>query len=148
MTKLLLLHGPNLNLLGVREPEIYGKVGFDDLNRRIKEHSEEIGLDVRILQSNSEGEIIDAIHDALSWAQGIVINPGALTHYSYAVRDAIAAVRMPCIEVHLSNIHSREEWRRHSVIAPVVTGQIIGLGGNGYLLALDAMRALIEESHR
>jgi len=148
MTRLLVLHGPNLNLLGVREPEIYGKVGFDDLNRRIKEHAEEIGLDIRILQSNSEGEIIDAIHDALSWAQGIIINPGALTHYSYAIRDALAAVRMPCIEVHLSNIHSREEWRRQSVIAPVATGQIIGLGGNGYLLALDAMKALIEESHR
>lgn len=148
MIRLLVLHGPNLNLLGVREPEVYGKVSFDDLNRSIKQKAAEVGIEVRILQSNSEGELIDAIHDALSWADGIIINPGALTHYSYAIRDALVAVRLPCIEVHISNIHSREEWRRRSVISPVVTGQIVGFGSSGYLLALEAMRDLVEESHR
>ncbi len=148
MIRLLVLHGPNLNLLGVREPEVYGKVSFDDLNRSIKQRAAEVGIEVRILQSNSEGELIDAIHDALSWADGIIINPGALTHYSYAIRDALVAVRLPCIEVHISNIHSREEWRRRSVISPVVTGQIVGFGSSGYLLALEAMRDLVEESHR
>jgi len=92
--------------------------------------------------------LIDAIHDALTWADGIVINPGALTHYSYAIRDALAAVRLPCIEVHVSNIYAREEWRRRSVVAPVTTGQVTGLGAHGYLLALEGLRLIIEESHR
>lgn len=148
MIRLLVLHGPNLNLLGVREPEVYGTVTYDDLNRRIRDKAQALGVEVRILQSNSEGELIDAIHDALSWADGIIINPGALTHYSYAIRDALAAVRLPCLEVHISNVHAREEWRRRSVIAPIVTGQIAGLGAHGYLLALEAMKHLIEESHR
>jgi 3-dehydroquinate dehydratase-2 len=146
--RFLVLHGPNLNLLGVREPEVYGRVSFDDVNRRIKDRARDHGIEARILQSNSEGELIDAIHDALSWADGIIINPGALTHYSYAIRDALAAVRLPCIEVHISNVHARDEFRRHSVVAPVVTGQIIGFGGSGYVLALDALKALVEESHR
>ena len=148
MIKCLVLHGPNLNLLGTREPEVYGKTSFDDLNRAIKETADRIGMDVRIIQSNSEGQLIDAIHDAMLWADGIVINAGAYTHYSYAIRDAIAAVRLPAIEVHVTNIHAREEWRRHSVIAPVVVGQIAGLGPRGYLIALEAMKNLIEESHR
>jgi 3-dehydroquinate dehydratase-2 len=105
-------------------------------------------MDVRIMQSNHEGEIIDAIHEARGWADAIIINPGALTHYSYAIRDAITAVRMPAIEVHLSNVHAREEFRRHSVIAPAVSGQIVGLGPYGYILALDAARQIVEQSHR
>ncbi len=103
---------------------------------------------MRILQSNHEGEIIDAIQDARSWAEAIVINPGALTHYSYAIRDAITSVRLPTIEVHLSNVHAREEFRRHSVIAPVVSGQIVGLGPLGYMLALESVKQIVEQSHR
>lgn len=148
MIRVLVLHGPNLNLLGVREPEVYGSVAFDDLNRRIKERAQELAMEARIIQSNSEGELIDAIHDAMSWSDGIIINPGALTHYSYAIRDALAAVRLPAIEVHVSNVHAREEWRRQSVVAPIVTGQIVGLGGHVYTLALEAMKTLVEESHR
>jgi len=146
--RFLVLHGPNLNLLGVREPEVYGRISFDDLNRRIKDRARDLGIEARILQSNSEGELIDAIHDALSWADGIIINPGAYTHYSYAIRDALAAVRLPCVEVHISNVHARDEFRQHSVVAPVVTGQVIGFGGSGYVLALEALKALVEESHR
>jgi len=146
--RILVLHGPNLNLLGVREPEVYGGIRYDELNRRIRDKAQSLGIEVRILQSNAEGELIDAIHDALTWADGIVINPGALTHYSYAIRDALAAVRLPCIEVHVSNIYAREEWRRRSVVAPVTTGQVTGLGAHGYLLALEGLRLIIEESHR
>jgi len=146
--RFLVLHGPNLNLLGVREPEVYGRISFDDLNRRIKDRARDLGIEARILQSNSEGELIDAIHDALSWADGIIINPGAYTHYSYAIRDALAAVRLPCVEVHISNVHARDDFRQRSVVAPVVTGQVIGFGGSGYVLALEALKALVEESHR
>lgn len=148
MIKISVLHGPNLNLLGIREPEVYGQDSFDDMNRRIKERAKTLDIETRIFQSNSEGQIVDAIHDALKWADAIIINAGAYTHYSYAIRDAIAAVRMPTIEVHLTNLHAREEWRRNSVIAPVTSGQIIGFGTNGYLLALDAAKTLLEESHR
>ncbi|NUQ70931.1 MAG: type II 3-dehydroquinate dehydratase [Chthonomonadales bacterium] len=148
MIRILVLHGPNLNLLGVREPQVYGRMGYDELNRSIKERAAALEIEARIIQSNSEGELIDAIHDTLAWADGIIINPGALTHYSYAIRDALSAVRLPCIEVHISNIHAREDWRRQSVVAPVVVGQITGLGGQGYLIAIDALKRLIEESHR
>ncbi len=148
MIRILVLHGPNLNLLGVREPQVYGRMGYDELNRSIKERAAALEIEARIIQSNSEGELIDAIHDTLTWADGIIINPGALTHYSYAIRDALSAVRLPCIEVHISNIHAREDWRRQSVVAPVVVGQITGLGGQGYLIAIDALKRLIEESHR
>ncbi len=148
MIRCLILHGPNLNLLGTREPEVYGKTTFDELNRTLKNLAGELGIEIRIIQSNSEGQLIDAIHDAMSWADGIVINPGAYTHYSYAIRDALAAVRLPAIEVHVSNVHARDEWRRHSVIAPVCVGQVIGLGPRGYGIALQAIKELIEESHR
>ncbi len=148
MLKLCVIHGPNLNLLGAREPDIYGTGTYDEMNRRIKEQAKVVDVEVRIFQSNSEGEIIDMIHQASDWSDGIVINPGAYTHYSYAIRDALAAVRLPIAEVHLSNVHGREDWRRESVISPVSTGQIIGFGINGYLLALSAMKTLIEESHR
>lgn len=146
--KVCVLHGPNLNLLGIREPDVYGQHSFDELNRRIKERAREIGVEARIFQSNSEGQIVDAIHDALKWADAIVINPGAFTHYSYAIRDAIAAVRLPTIEVHLTNVQAREEWRRQSVVSPVTSGQIIGFGTHSYLMALDAAKDLVEESHR
>jgi 3-dehydroquinate dehydratase-2 len=143
-----LIHGPNLNLVGLREPEFYGRDSFDEINRKIKLRAQQTDMEVRIMQSNHEGEIIDAIHDARSWADAIVINPGAFTHYSYAIRDAITAVRLPAIEVHLSNVHAREAFRRESVIAPVVSGQIVGLGPYGYLLALEAARQIVEQSHR
>jgi len=148
MLKLCVIHGPNLNLLGAREPDIYGTGSYEEMNRKIKEQAKVLDLEVRIFQSNSEGEIIDMIHQASDWSDGIVINPGAYTHYAYAIRDALAAVRLPIAEVHLSNVHGREDWRRESVISPVSTGQIIGFGINGYLLALSAMKTLIEESHR
>jgi len=143
-----LIHGPNLNLLGTREREVYGGDSFDDINRSIKQRGQQIGIDVRILQSNHEGEIIDAIQDAATWADAIIINPGAFTHYSYAIRDAVTAVRLPTIEVHLSNIYAREEFRHKSVIAPVAVGQIAGLGPVGYLLALEAAKFIVEQSHR
>ena len=138
--KISVIHGPNLNLLGLREPDIYGTDTFDDTNRKIREHAKEIGVEVRIVQSNHEGEIIDAVQDAVNWADAIVINPGAYTHYSYAIADAIRAVRLPTVEVHISNIHAREEYRRESVIAPAAAGQIAGFGTASYLLALDAAR--------
>jgi 3-dehydroquinate dehydratase-2 len=147
MIRISLIHGPNLNLLGIREADIYGRDTYDDVNRNIKLRATQSGLDVRIYQSNHEGEIVDAIQDAREWADAIIINPGALTHYSYAVRDALTAVRLPAIEVHVSNVHAREEFRRHSVISPVVLGQIVGLGSYGYLLALDAIRNIVEQSH-
>ncbi len=146
--KVSLIHGPNLNLLGQREAEFYGRESFDDINRRIKQYGQDRGIEVRIFQSNHEGEIIDAIQDARIWADAIVINPAAYTHYSYAIRDALTAARLPAVEVHISNIHAREEFRRHSVISPVVAGQIVGMGPFGYLLALDAVQFLVEQSHR
>ena len=148
MMKVSLIHGPNLNLLGSREPQLYGRDSYDEINRRIKARAQQIDTEVRIFQSNHEGEIIDAIHDARNWADGIVINPGAYTHYSYAIRDAITAVRLPTIEVHLTNIHAREEFRHLSVISAVATGQIIGLGTMGYLLGLEALKEIVEQSHR
>ena len=143
-----LIHGPNLNMLGVRDPDIYGKDTFETVNRKIEAHAKQLGLEVRIQQSNYEGAIIDFIQDAMSWANAIVINPGAFTHYSYAIRDAIADSRLPTIEVHLSNVHQREEFRHHSVIAPVAIGQILGFGPRSYLLALEAAKNLLEDSHR
>lgn len=148
LIKVSLIHGPNLNLVGLREPEFYGRDSFDEINRKIKLRAQQIDMEVHIMQSNHEGEIIDAIHEARTWADAVIINPGAFTHYSYAIRDAITAVRLPAIEVHLSNVHAREAFRRESVIAPVVSGQIVGLGPYGYLLALDAVRQIVEQSHR
>lgn len=144
----LLLQGPNLNLTGSREPDFYGRETFDEINRKIKAKAQDLGMEVKILQSNHEGDLVDAIQEARGTADGIVINAGALTHYSYAVRDALTSVRLPTVEVHLSNVYAREEFRHHSVIAPVVMGQIVGLGSLGYLLALEAICKIVEQSHR
>src|SRR5579871_5413338 len=143
--KVLVLHGPNLNLTGFREPDVYGKKPLDEIDLELKGEADKLGIELRILQSNSEGVLIDTIQEHRKWADAIVINPGALTHYSYALRDALVSVRLPVVEVHLSNVHSREEFRRHSVIAPVTIGQIVGFGGYGYVLAITALLNLEKE---
>ncbi len=145
MFKLLLIHGPNLNLLGSREPGIYGTVGFEEINTRMKRVAEEHGAELRVFQSNSEGALVDAIQDARTWADGIVINPGAYAHYSIAIRDALSAVKLPAIEVHLSNIHAREKFRHRLMLTPVCVGMICGLGWRSYLYGVEALIALLQE---
>lgn len=136
--KILVLNGPNLNLLGMREPGVYGSDSYEEICARIRRRAEEYGILVDFDQSNSEGALIDRLHACIGVYDGVILNAGAYTHYSYAIRDAIAAIRLPVIEVHLSNIHAREEFRRTSVIAPVCRGQISGFGPVSYLLALEA----------
>lgn len=139
----LVLSGPNLDLLGRREPEVYGSATLEDHLADITSAADALGLDVRHLQSNHEGDLVEAIHDARGDCAGIIINPGALTHYAWALHDALAAFAGPVLEVHLSNTQSREPWRHTSVVSPVATGTISGLGGHGYVLAMEAMARLV-----
>jgi 3-dehydroquinate dehydratase II len=143
----LVLHGPNLNLLGLREPGIYGVSTLAEIDARLVEVGKSLQVDVRSYQSNHEGGLVDAIHEARNLHQGIVINAGAYTHTSVALRDAISAVQIPTVEVHLSNIHKREEFRHHSYLAAVAVGQICGFGANSYYLGLQALVAYLEESN-
>lgn len=138
MTRILVIHGPNLNLLGTREPEVYGRESLEELNRRLREEAGRLGVELEILQSNHEGEMVEAIQGARGRVGCIIINPAAFTHYSLAIREAIAASGVPAVEVHLSNIYAREEFRHRSVVAPVAVGQITGFGSLGYVLALQA----------
>ncbi|MDJ0632207.1 MAG: type II 3-dehydroquinate dehydratase [Xenococcaceae cyanobacterium MO_188.B29] len=138
-SSILILHGPNLNLLGLREPEVYGSITLDQINNLLKEEGKRLQVRISCLQSNHEGVLIDAIHQARDNHQGIIINAGAYTHTSVAIRDALAGVKVPTVEVHLSNIYQREEFRHHSYIAPIAIGQISGFGANSYLLGLQAL---------
>ena len=142
--KILVLHGPNLNLLGRREPEVYGKLTLPDVNAMLTAKAAELDLEIEFVQTNHEGVLVDAIQSAEGCYGCIIINPAALTHYSVAVRDALAGISVPAIEVHLSNIYNREEFRHHSVTAPVTVGQIAGFGAQSYVLALQAARTIVE----
>lgn len=142
--KLLVINGPNINFLGIREKGIYGKENFDYFLNLLKEKAEKDSILIETYQNNCEGEIINRIQEAyFDGTEGIIINPGAYTHYSYAIRDALASIELPKIEVHISNVHKREEFRHISVTAPVCTGQIVGLGLQGYLLAVDAIKNIL-----
>lgn len=139
MITLQVIHGPNLNLLGTRETDVYGAQTLSEIDRAIRDWAKDKGIEVKIIQSNHEGAIIDAIHEAADRADGILINPAAYTHTSVAIRDAIAAVGIPAVEVHLSNIYAREAFRHNSLIAPVAVGQVSGFGGHSYILGLEAL---------
>lgn len=142
MVKVLVIHGPNLNLLGTREPSVYGATTLGEVDAALKRLGAELGVEVETMQSNYEGAIIESIHGARGRCGAIVINPGAFTHYSIAIRDALAGVDVPTVEVHLSNVHKREEFRHHSVVSPVAVGTILGFGVESYLLGLRAAASL------
>ena len=137
------IHGPNLNLMGVRDPEVYGNHSLAQIDQEIEQRARELEIEVRVQQFNHEGDIVDAIQDAREWADALIINPAGFTTYSIAIRDAIQAVRLPTVEVHLSNMHGREPFRSNSVISPVVFGQIEGFGVDSYLLALQAVKNIV-----
>ena len=143
--RILVINGPNLNLLGRREPAIYGTKTLEEINVLLEEKARELGVELKFFQSNSEGSLIDFIQSEAPQASGIIINPGALTHYGLSLRDALADTGLPIIEVHLSNIYAREEWRRHSVIAPIARGQISGFGWRGYIAALELLVQELED---
>ena len=145
MTRILILNGPNINVLGRRNPSIYGTLTLAEINQLICERADELGVEVFFYQSNLEGELIDRIQESWGNIDGIVINPGALTHYGYSLKDALIDAVVPVIEVHLGNIHAREEWRRHSVVADVARGQIAGFGWRSYTSALEIIAGIIEE---
>ncbi len=145
MKKILILHGPNLNLLGRREPDVYGSQTLAEIDSRMQALGAGLGLEVRSFQSNSEGALIDALHDAAGWASGVVFNPGGYTHTSVALRDAVAAIGIPVIEVHLSNTQARESFRRRSMIAPVCAGIVAGFGWRSYGLGLRGLAALLDD---
>jgi len=143
--KILILHGPNLNLLGTREPDVYGSMTLEDINTKLVELGKELGTEITCLHSNHEGALIDALQDARTWANGIVFNPGGYTHTSIALRDAISAIQIPVIEVHLSNVYAREEFRHVSMISAVCRGKIVGLGWQSYTLGLRALAGLLTD---
>lgn len=143
--RLLVLHGPNLNLLGFRDVDLYGKMSLTEIDELIQKRATDRGFEVRMHQSNHEGLLIDMIHEHRTWASGVIINPGGLGHTSISLRDALAATRLPVVEVHVSNIFAREEFRRHSVISEIAMGMICGFGGTGYLLAVDAMDDILSK---
>lgn len=140
--RIIVINGPNLNLLGVREKDVYGSVTLAEIAAAVTKEAEKLGMEADFVQSNHEGEIIDKLHEARGKYDVIIMNPGAYTHYSIAIRDAVKAVEIPCIEIHLSNIHAREEFRSKSVIAPVCIGQICGFGADSYTIALKAASML------
>lgn len=143
MIKILILHGPNLNLFGQREPEIYGSTTLEQINERLRTFAQERGIELETFQSNSEGGLIDKLHEARAWADGVVFNPGAYTHTSVALRDAIAGTGLKVVEVHLSNVHAREEFRQHSFLTPKCLGQISGFGWRSYILGMEAILGVV-----